>query len=160
MYALQLASGMASGFLDWNNNYGDERDKCINTHCSSMPKSFIGTDVEISNLDVLGATLGEERCFGAVKGRITAGPMTFFRISTDDTRGVIKSYLGEGEFTDDPCYIDGGYGVCKIQNLQGLLSYMCKNGFEHHIAMTRSHCADVLEEALSTYLEWELYRHG
>ena len=27
--------------------------------------------------------------------------MTFFRISTDDTWGTIKAYLGEGEMTDD-----------------------------------------------------------
>jgi hypothetical protein len=25
--------------------------------------------------------------------------------------------------------------------------------------MVRSHCADVIEEAVGTYLGWELYRH-
>jgi L-fucose isomerase-like protein len=160
MYALLLASGNPPGFLDWNNNYADDRDKCINTHCSNFPRSFMGRDVEISNLDVLGATLGEDKCFGAVKGQAAAGPMTFFRISTDDPLGLIKCYLGEGEFTDDPVGIQGGSAVCQIPDLQGLLDFMCRNGFEHHVAMTRDHCADVLGEAISTYLGWDLYYHN
>lgn len=160
MYALLLASGHPPGFLDWNNNYGDDREMCINTHCSNYPRSFMGKEVEISNLDILGETLGADRCFGAVKGQVAAGPMTFFRISTDDPLGIIKCYLGEGEFTDDPVTIQGGSAVCRVPGLQDLLDFICKEGFEHHVAMTRSHCADVLDEAISTYLGWELYHHG
>jgi L-fucose isomerase-like protein len=159
MYALLLASGNPPGFMDWNNNYALDRNKCINVHCSNYPLSFMGKEVEISNLDVLGATLGEERCFGALKGQVAAGPMTYFRLSTDDPKGKIKAYLGEGEFTDDPVGIDGGSAVCKVSNLQGLLDMLCKNGFEHHVAMTRGHCAKVLKEAISTYLGWDLYIH-
>jgi L-fucose isomerase-like protein len=161
MYALLLASGHPPSFQDWNNNYGDDRDMCINTHCSSFPKSFMQAEVEVSNLDVLGASLGPDRCFGAIKGQAAAGPMTFFRMSTDDPRGVIKTYLGEAELTDDPVgALQGGTAVCRVPNLQRLLDYMCKNGFEHHVAVTRGHCADVLDEAITTYLEWELYYHG
>jgi L-fucose isomerase-like protein len=159
MYALLLASGNIPGFLDWNNNYGTEKDKCVCTHCSNFPKSFMGNDIEISNLDILGETLGRERCFGAIKGHVAAGPMTYFRISTDDTRGKIKSYLGEGEFTDDPFDMDGGIAVCKIPHLRALLAYLCQNGFEHHVAMTRIHCADIIYEAISKYMKWEIYHH-
>ncbi len=159
MYALLLASGNVPGFLDWNNNYGEDRDMCINTHCSNYPKSFIGKTPEISNLDVIGASVGEEKCFGAIKAQVVAGPMTYFRMSTDDTRGIIKSYVGEGEFTDDPNNIQGGSAVCRVNNLQAMMKYICKNGFEHHVAMARGHCADVLEEAISTYLKWDIYRH-
>ena len=160
MYALLLASGNPPAFLDWNNNFADDREMCINTHCSNFPKGFMGRDVEISTLDILGATLGADRCFGAIKGQAAAGPMTFFRVSTDDPLGIIKCYLGEGEFTDDPVGIQGGSAVCRVPNLQVLLDFMCKNGFEHHVAMTRSHCADVLDEAISTYLGWDLYFHN
>jgi L-fucose isomerase-like protein len=160
MYALLLASGNPPGFLDWNNNYGDDRDKCINVHCSNYPAAFMGREFEISALDVLGATLGEDRCFGAIKGQVAAGPMTFFRMSTDDPKGLIKAYLGEGHFTDDPVGIDGGPAVCKVEDLQEMMDYVCKNGFEHHVAMVRSHCADVLNEAISTYLGWDLYYHN
>jgi L-fucose isomerase-like protein len=159
MYALVLASGNAPGFLDWNNNYGEDRDKCINTHCSNFPKSFVGGDVEISNLDVIGASVGADKCFGAIKAQVKAGPMTYFRMSTDDRKGIIKSYVGEGDFTDDPNNIQGGSAVCRIENLQPLMKYICKNGFEHHVAMVRGHYANVLDEAITTYLGWDVYHH-
>jgi L-fucose isomerase-like protein len=160
MYALLLASGHAPGFLDWNNNYGADRNKCINTHCSNYPKSFIGADIEIAELDILGESLGRDKCFGAVKGKVAAGPMTFFRMDTDDVCGEIRAYLGEGEFTDDPCDMDGGVAVCHIPNLQALLKHLCANGFEHHVAMTRGQCAGVLNEALTKYLGWQVYHHA
>jgi L-fucose isomerase-like protein len=159
MYALLLASGNPPGFQDWNNNYGDDRDKCINVHCSNYPKSFMGREVEISNLDILGESLGYDRCFGAVKGQVAPGSMTFFRMSTFDAEGGIRAYVGEGEFTDDPCAIQGGSAVCRVVGLQKLMNYLCKNGFEHHVALTRGTWANVIEEALTTYLKCDLYVH-
>lgn len=159
MLALRLASGEPAGYLDWNNNYADNRDMCINTHCSSFPKSFFKNSFEISNLDVLGQSLGEENCFGACKGNIAAGPMTFAKVSTDDVAGKIKCYIGEGEFTNDPAPLDGGIAVCKISNLQNLMKYICKNGFEHHVAMNRSTSAAVLKEAFENYMGWDVYVH-
>ena len=84
MYALVLASGNPAAILDWNNNYAEDRGKCVCTHCSNYPRGFMGNPVEISNLDVLGKTLGPENCFGAIKGKVKAGDMTYFRLSTDD----------------------------------------------------------------------------
>lgn len=159
MYALNLASDLPSGYLDWNNNYKDDRDKCINTHCSSLPRGFFGHKFEASNLDILGKSLGAENCFGACKGKVDAGPMTFVKISTDDADGIIRCYIGEGEFTDDPAVMDGGIAVCKIPELQELMKFICKEGFEHHVAMSRALCADVLEEAFGSYLGWDVYRH-
>ena len=161
MYALLLASGNPPAFQDWNNNYGDDRDMCLNTHCSNFPKSFMGTEVEVSNLDILGASLGADRCFGAIKGQAAPGPITFFRASTDDPLGLIKAYVGEGDMTDDPIgNLQGGASVLRIEGLQMLMAFLCKNGFEHHTAITRGYVADVLDEALTTYLGWELYHHG
>lgn len=160
MYALLLASGQIPGFLDWNNNYADVADKCVCTHCSNFPRSFMGRQIEIAELDVLGESLGRENCFGAVKGHVAAGPMTYFRMSTDDRRGKIKTYLGEGQFTGEPFDMDGGIAVCQIPRLRELMGYMCQNGFEHHVAMTRTHCAGVLHEAITKYLGWDLHYHG
>jgi L-fucose isomerase-like protein len=159
MYGLTLATGRPAALLDWNNNYGNDRDMCVNTHCSSYPKSFIDNPVEVSNLDVLGASLGADSCFGAVKGKVKAGDMTFFRVSTDDANGTVRSYVGEGAFTDDPFGMSGGIAVCRIKNLQQLMKYMCKNGFEHHVAMVRTHCASAIREAVTTYLGWDLHVH-
>lgn len=159
MYGLALASGNAPAFLDWNNNYGTDPDMVVGTHCSNYPKSFIGTEIEISNLDVLGASLGSERCFGAIKGKVAPGPFTFFRMSTDDQLGAIRSYVGEGVFTDDPYGMDGGVAICRIKGMRKLLRYVTKEGFEHHIAMARGNYAHVLQEAIETYLNWDLYVH-
>ena len=160
MYALALASQKPSALLDWNNNFAEDRDKVVCTHCSNYPKSFFENEIEIGSLDILGTVLGQEDTFGAVKGKVAPGDMTYFRISTDDPKGIIKSYLGEGVITDDPYGMDGGIAICKIPNLQGLMKYMCKNGFEHHVGMVRGHVGDILEEAIGNYLGWEIYKHS
>jgi L-fucose isomerase-like protein len=159
MYALALAAGTPPALLDWNNNYGEDRNMMVGTHCSNFPKSFVQNEIEIGTLDVLGTTLGSENTFGAVKGKVAAGPLTFFRLSTDDPLGIIKGYLGQGEITDDPYGMDGGIAVCRVDRLQELMKFMCKNGFEHHVAMVRGEVADVIEEAVTNYLGWELYVH-
>lgn len=165
MYALTLASGNASALMDWNNNYGSERDKCVCTHCGSGARSFLyGNDdsdqPEISYLDVLSTTLGKDNCFGAVKGKAKAGAMTFFRVSSDEHNGVMRAYLGEGMFTDDPFAMSGCIAVCNVPELRFLLSYIIKNGFEHHVAMVRGHVAGIVEEVVDNYLGWSLYRHA
>lgn len=124
-----------------------------------FPQSFVKNPVELGTLGVLGSVLGAETSFGAVKGKASAGDFSFFRISTDDNYGLIKAYLGEGEITDEPYGMDGCIAVTKVNNLQQLMKYICKNGFEHHVAMCRSRVADVLDEAINTYLGWDLYRH-
>src|SRR5579885_3207011 len=100
MYALQLASGRPSALVDWNNNYGSDRNKCVFFHCGNWAKTFL-PDIEISTAPILGTTLGEENTWGAVAGRTPSGPVTFARISTDDQNGCIRAYVGEGRFTDD-----------------------------------------------------------
>ncbi|MBC7476729.1 MAG: fucose isomerase [Pseudorhodobacter sp.] len=160
MYALALASGAPPAILDWNNNYGYEADLCVATHCGNFPKSFIGDTPEISELDVLGESIGRSKCFGAVKGKVKPGPMTYFRLSSDDRAGTLKCYLGEGEFTDDPFGMDGGIAVTRVQNLRHLMRFVTQNGFEHHVAMVRGHHADVVNEAVTRYLKWPHYHHN
>lgn len=160
MYALTLASGAPAAILDWNNNYGREIDKCVCTHCGNFPKSFTGATPEIGELDVLGETIGRSKCFGAVKGKVKAGDMTFFRLSSDDRAGTLKSYVGEGAFTDDPFGMDGGIAVTKVPDLRRLMAFVTQNGFEHHVAMVRGSHADALNEAVTRYLRWPTYHHG
>lgn len=54
MYALTLASQHQSALLDWNNNFAEDRNKCVCTHCGNFPKSFIMNDIELGTLGVLG----------------------------------------------------------------------------------------------------------
>ncbi len=158
MYALQLASGKPSALVDWNNNYGDDPDKCVLFHCGNWAKSFFG-DVKMANAEILATTLGTENTYGTVAGRTPAGPFSFARITTEDKTGRIRAYVGDGEFVDDPLDTFGSRAVVRVPNLQGLLRYICKNGFEHHAAMNASHSAEVLYEAFTTYFGWDTYHH-
>lgn len=159
MYALTLAAQGQSALLDWNNNFAEDRNKCVCTHCGNFPKSFVRNDLKLGTLGVLGRTLGKVNTFGAVYGKVTKGDFTFFRISTDDTKGTIKAYLGTGEITDDPYGMDGCIAVTKVDNLQILMKHICRNGFEHHVAMVRNDVKDILNEAIEGYLGWNLYVH-
>jgi hypothetical protein len=40
-----------------------------------------------------------------------------------------------------------------------LMHMVCQNGFEHHAAMSRSHSAAVVSEALSRYMGWQVHHH-
>jgi L-fucose isomerase-like protein len=158
MYALQLASNSPSALVDWNNNYADDPDRCVFFHCGNWAKSFI-PDIEIKTAPILGSTLGEENTYGAMAGGATAGPITYARVSTDDVYGTISAYTGEGEITSDPLDTFGSRAVVHTPGLQKLLAYICRNGFEHHVAMTDKHVSSIITESMENYLKWEVYKH-
>jgi L-fucose isomerase-like protein len=158
MYILQLASGTPSALLDWNNNYADEPDKCVLFHCSNLPRSFFKSE-KMDYQEIIAGSVGKDNTYGTIVGRIAAGKATFFRTTTDDAAGVLNTYVGEGEFTNDKLDTFGGFGVMKIPNLQNLMQFICKMGFEHHVAMNISQKADAIAEAVGNYLGWEVYRH-
>lgn len=158
MYAMQLASSSPSALVDWNNNYGAEDDKCVLFHCGNWAKSFL-PDVKILNAPILGSTLGVENTWGALDGRTPANPLTYGRITTDDSAGVIRTYVGEGELTNDELKTFGNRAVARVPKLQKLMRHVCREGFEHHVVMNASRSAGVLAEAFSRYLGWEVYHH-
>lgn len=158
MYALSLASGKPSALVDWNNNYGDDPDKCVLFHCGNWATEFLD-EGKMAYAEILSTTLGQENTFGTVAGRTPAGPLGYARITTDDRNGAIRAYVGDGEFVDDPLDTFGSRAVVRVPGLQGLMRHVCKKGFEHHAAMTTAHVADVLAEAFETYFGWETYHH-
>lgn len=159
MYVLQSASGSPAALLDWNNNYGDDPDKGVVFHCSNLPRSFFG-EQRMDYQAIIAGTVGKENTFGTIVGRVAPGPFTYCRVSTDDLEGRIASYVGEGRFTDDVLDTFGGYGVIEVPHFQRLLQMICRRGFEHHVAATRATVAEGVEDALATYLEWDVYRHA
>ena len=158
MYALQLASGDPSAIVDWNNNYGDDPDKAVIFHCSNLPKHFF-EEVKMDFHEIIAGGVGKENSFGAVVGKLKSGPLTYCRVSTDDLNGRLRAYVGEGEITDDRPRSFGGYGVVKIPELQKLLQLLCKQGWEHHVAVNRSHYGRAVVEALQNYKGWDVYHH-
>lgn len=158
MYALSLATQQPAALVDWNNNYADDPNKCVLFHCGNWAKSFF-TDVKMANAEILATTLGTENTYGTVAGRTPAGPFSYARVTTDDRHGQVRTYCGDGKYVDDPLNTFGSRAVVEVPDLQKLMRYVCKNGFEHHAAMAAAFSAAILEEAFGTYMGWEVYHH-
>jgi L-fucose isomerase-like protein len=166
MYALTLASGKPSAIVDWNNNYGEDPDKGVIFHCSNLPldifvdETIASKDIPVMDYqEIIAGSVGIDKTFGTVVGRVRTGPFTYCRVSTDDLNGKIAAYVGQGDLTDDPLETFGGYGVIQVPHLQELLHYICENGFEHHVAVNLSQTADAVDEALGKYMKWQVYHH-
>jgi len=156
MYALQHASGDVAACLDWNNNYGDEEDKCILFHCGPVPSRMMAGRGRISDHLIICASMGKGRAFGCNVGRIAPGPMTFSSMTTES--GKVKFYLGEGRFTKDRVPEDffGCAGVAEIPRLQDVLLHVGLEGHRHHTSVTPGHVMRPLKEALRRYLGFEV----
>ncbi len=158
MLILQAASGKPAALLDWNNNYGTDPNKGVVFHCSNLPKEFF-IDQRMDFQEIIAGTVGKENAFGTIVGRVTPGPFTYCRVSTDDANGCVAAYYGEGRFTEDRLDTYGGYGVVEVPALQDLLGFICRNGFEHHVAATKANVVAAIDDALTNYLGWNTYHH-
>lgn len=156
MHALGLASGKPSTCLDWNNNYGEDPDKCILFHCGPVPQSLMTAKGEVIDHPMFAKSLGAGFGFGCNVGRIAPGVITFASSKTQD--GKLHFYMGEGEFTGDP--IEKGFfgcgGVARFDNLQKKLYNIGYNGYRHHVSVTTGHFAMALREACTHYLGYEI----
>lgn len=158
MYALAVTALKPASIADWNNNFGDDRDKCVLFHCGNFATEELENPA-MGTADIIGTTVGCENTCGAIHGRMKAGPLTYFRLSTDDFTGKVKAYVGEGKFVDDKLDTVGCRAVVQVPGLEDLLSHICNNGFEHHVALNHSASAAVLNEAFTKYLGVECYYH-
>jgi L-fucose isomerase-like protein len=159
MYALTLASEQPSALLDWNNNYGNDPNKCVLFHCSNLPQDFLGNQGTMDYQAIIAGTVGKESTYGTITGPIQQTKATFCRVSTDDLSGQIRAYLGEGEITNETLDTFGGYGVMKVPQMQDLLRYICEHGFEHHVAISSGTVGEIINEAFTKYLNWQVYYH-
>lgn len=159
MYALQLASGKPAALFDWNNNYGEETDKLVLFHCCNAPRSMLNAVCLSYNRIATSSRGSQENIYGTCSGTLKSGPITFVRFSTDDPSGRIIGCVGEGAITKDRLDTFGGVGVLKIDKLQELLKFLCRNGLEHHVAISYSKVSAVLLEALNYYLGWDVHFH-
>ncbi len=156
MHALRLASGGPATCLDWNNNYGDEEDKCILFHCGPVPQSLMTDKGRITDHAILANAVGEGCGFGCNVGRIAPAPFTYGSMMTDE--GELCFYLGEGRFTDDgiPGDFFGCAGVAQIPDLQDCLQTIGYLGHRHHTGVALGHVAEPVCEAFEKYLGYEV----
>jgi L-fucose isomerase-like protein len=156
MSALSYASGGPATILDWNNNYGEDEEKCILFHCGPVPADLMVDRGRISDHLILRNSVGENRSFGCVVGRIAPGDLTFGSLCTEN--GRVKTYFGEGRFTEDPIPSNffGAAGVAEIDRLQDVLLYTGKNGYRHHVSVTKGKYVAPIQEALEKYLGFDV----
>lgn len=156
MRALSLASGKAPACLDWNNNYGDELDKCILFHCGPVPPSLMAGAGAIADHAILRNAVGDGCSFGCNTGRIAAMDTTLAGLLTEN--GRMKVYVGEGRMTNDPIPADffGCAGVLQKDNLQEALQTLGYQGHRHHVSLTVGHVLAPLRHAMERYLGYDV----
>lgn len=156
MKALSSASEQPAMCLDFNNNYGNDPDKCILFHCGPICNTLMKEKGTIVEHKMFKKTMGDDVSWGVNQGTIRAMPMTYSSAKTDN--GKIVSYVDVGEFTGDP--IEAGYfgtgGVAQIKDLQKKLYEIAKNGFRHHVSVSSGQNRDALLEAYREYLGFEI----
>ena len=155
MRALSLAAEGPAACLDWNNNYGTAPDKVILFHCGSTAQSLMAARGTVTSHKMFDKT-DKGSGWGTNEGRIAAFPMTYSNCKTED--GKITVYFSEGEFTGDDIEKDyfGCAGVAHINGLQDKLIRLARGGFKHHTTVANGHLKAVLEEALGTYLGYDV----
>ena len=155
MRALSLAAEGPAACLDWNNNYGADPNKVILFHCGSTAQSLMAAKGTVTSHKMFDKT-DKGSGWGTNEGRIAAFPMTYSNCKTED--GKITVYFSEGEFTDDDIEKDyfGCAGVAHISGLQDKLIRLARGGFKHHTTVANGHMKAVLEEALGTYLGYDV----
>ncbi len=153
MFALQQASDGPAACLDWNNNYGEDEDKCILFHCGPVPASLMNGCGVISDHSIIARSIGKGKGFGCNTGRIAPFDFTFGSMRTDS--GKLEFYLGEGRFTSDPIPEDffGCAGVAEIPNLQNVLLHVGLTGHRHHVSVAAGHVMLSVKEALEKYIK-------
>lgn len=156
MYALSKASGNVAACLDWNNNYGSEDDKCILFHCGPVPQEMMTAKGNVTDHAILSNSVGEGCSFGCNVGRIKPSPFTFASMMTED--GMLKFYIGDGQFAADPIPENffGCAGVATIDRLQDVLLYVARNGHRHHVSVTPGSVVQPVTEALGYYLGFDV----
>jgi L-fucose isomerase-like protein len=156
MRALHLASYEPAGLLDWNNNYGEEDEKCILFHCGPLAPSMMEDQGRVIDHAILANAVGVGNGYGCNVGRIKPMDFTFGSLMTDE--GRVKMYLGEGRITSDPIPDNffGVGGVAEIRNLQDVLLHIGKNGHRHHVSITPGQVQGPLCEALGYYLNFDV----
>jgi L-fucose isomerase-like protein len=156
MHALNLASGKPATCLDWNNNYGEEDDKCILFHCGPVPRDLMTDRGRITDHGILANAVGEGHSYGCHVGRIAPVDFTFGSMLTDS--GILRFYLGRGRFTADKIAAEffGCAGVAEIEKLQDVLLHVGHNGYRHHVSVTPGLIQAPVHEALERYLGFEV----
>ena len=152
MTGLSVASGSAPGCLDWNNNYGEDLDKCILFHCGPLPMDLMEGPGEVQQHKMLSKSYGQGCSWGLNVGKVKTGTITYSGMRTEN--GEIQFYVGTAEIVDAPVAKEffGVHAVMQTDALQKKLQTISAAGFRHHVAITSGDVAAIVAEAFTKYL--------
>lgn len=156
MRALSLAANAPVMLLDYNNNYGDSDSKAIMFHCGPVAPSLCEGKGTIVEHLMFKKSFGDGSGVGVNKTQIKPGNITFGSIKTED--GKVCGFVTEAQFTDDPIE-EAFFGSGKVVEKEGIndvSNYMARNGYKHHLAIAYGNVQDVIEEAFTNYLGFDL----
>jgi len=143
----KAASGSPAALLDWNNNFSTDPIKTSVFHCFHLPKAFFGEQKMITRKSSPARSAKKTR-MATIVGRISPGPFTYCRVSTDDLCGRCL-VPGKGRFTEEKLDTFGGYGVIEVPNFQN-----CSNSSAKTVTSIMSRYQSIGgrcdEDALST----------
>ncbi|MGN1100076.1 MAG: L-fucose/L-arabinose isomerase family protein [Christensenellales bacterium] len=156
MRALGLAADYPVMLFDVNNNYADSKDKVILFHCGPAPRSMMAEKGHIEEHQMFRKSYGEGSGVGVNVGKIASNDVTIGSFKTED--GKLCSFAAEGKLEELPDF-KGFFGCgtvfCK-ENAEDLLRYICKQGYRHHVGITKGNWARAIKEAFENYLDIQI----
>ena len=156
MRAVGLAANYPVMLLDVNNNYENDPDKVIFFHCGPAPASLMRSRGKIEEHLMFRKSYGEGSGVGINRGKFIVDDVTVGSFKTEG--GKLCAFVTEGRLTDDalPEVFFGCGTVFEKTDANAMLTYMAKNGYRHHVAITRGHSAAAVVEAFRNYLGYEI----
>jgi len=153
MHAAMLASGSPAALADWNNLHNEDDELANVWHCGVFPASLSKKKAKIGLQEIMVSAGGAKRedAFGTVELVVDPTPLTLCRV-TQDAEGAWRAVMAQGKVEPNKAETFGGYGWCRIPNLQRLYRDVLLRHFPHHVAITPTHVGNVLWEALGNYL--------
>ncbi|HHT67474.1 MAG TPA: hypothetical protein GX010_04600 [Erysipelotrichaceae bacterium] len=156
MKVLSLASEKPATVMDWNNNFGKEKNKCILFHCGPMAKEMVEGDTEVQVHKMFEKSYGQNCSWGVNVGKLKSGPITYASAKVEN--GQIEFMAGEARITGEPVEkaFFGSYGVTEFDDLESVMMYVLRNNYHHHVSYTYGADKEVLKEALEVYLGYKV----
>jgi L-fucose isomerase-like protein len=142
--------------LDYNNNYGENENKVIMFHCGPVAPSMLNGKGKIIEHLMFKKSFGDGSGVGVNKGNIKSGSITFGSTRTEN--GKICAFVTEAIFTDDEIEEEffGSGKVVEKENINELSNYLATTGYKHHVSITYGNCAEIINEAFSKYLKYDI----
>lgn len=156
MKALSLASNEPATVMDWNNNWGNEENKCILFHCGPMATSMVEGKTEVQVHKMFEKSYGQGCSWGVNVGKLRAGEITYASMKIEN--GKPEFMVGEAKITGEPVEkaFFGSYGVTEFEDLEEVMMYVLRNNYHHHVSYTYGADKDVLKEAFEIYFDYKV----